>query len=451
MKKLFIVFLSMVFVSTCAIARDYTKIQKKEMGHAQKYGSTNRYFGNYNQNVEFANRKPTVKDPKIIKLGAAYTVINDYDYKAKLESDEEKYAEYEKQFKKVTWTNYNSQAQGRDYYRVYRVAERLIRANRLDYQPWRIAILRNTNEYNAYSTAGNLVALYTSAIDTLIDNDDALAILIGHELGHLLLGHSLRKAPDYARLNRVKTLAKAGNVLAPTCAAVLQRKMLIDSKNMEYAADIEGAKLAAKAGYDLNKCAQELSFMETLPHTRGDFYSDHPAPERRTESFNQNRRYFPIEVWKDMGKYNIYNTDVLKVAASSDRASIVISASESNNNPGVFYRPETTEEMYVRFGYTAYLNGEFKKSLENFEELFNNGTQNASAYLYASYAAEELYKLTKDEKYYTKAVNYVNQAKSFEPNNKYINEQLNFLNNKNSTPQKNREVDKYYEVEQSFL
>lgn len=410
-----------------SLARDYTKLQEKELKHAQKYGSTNRYFDNYQINQSFNTKKSYLKDPKIIKLGAYYTVISDDDYNSKLKADQKEYDVYERQFKKVNWTNYNSQAQGRDYYRVYRVAERIIRANRLDYQPWRIAIVRATADFNAFSTAANCIILYTSVIDSFINNDDALAMVLSHEFAHSLLGHSQRSLPDSVRMQRMYRLAKMGNAPASVAYAVYGRKKLIDSKNMEYAADIEGAKLACKAGYDLSKCIDCLSFMETLAHMTKDTYSDHPTTKKRIASFNQNRRYFPEDIWSDMGKYNICKTDVLEVTASSDRASIVISPSQGNIQPSTFYHPETMDELYTRMGYTSYLNGEFEKSLEYFDKLFDRGCQSASAYLYASYAAQELYKKSKDNKYKTKAVNYINQAKSFDNDNKYINEQINSL------------------------
>ncbi len=427
MKKFLAILIGFMLVQSISMARDYTKLQKREMGHAQKYGSTNRYFGNYANNQTFAKKLVNVKDPKIINLGIKYNVISDDDYDKKLKEDEKEYASFEKGLKKITFTNYNAQAQGRDYYKVYRIAERIIRANRLDYQPWRIGITRESREFNAFSMSGNYIELYTSAIDSFIDNEDALAMIIGHEIGHLLLGHGQRKIPDYARMERMKRIAKAGNIAGYIHYAVLHRKILIDSKNMEYAADIEGAKLITKAGYDLNKAVGALTFMETIGHDRGDYHSDHPTTQRRIESFNQNREYFPVAIWKDMGRYNIYNTPVLEVTASSDRKSIVITSGEGNKNPSDYYRPETMEQIYTRFGYCAYINGNFKKSLENFDKLFESGSQNASAYLYASYAANELYKKTQDKQYRTKAINYIKQAEEYDPNNKYIKEQAESL------------------------
>ena len=126
---------------------------------------------------------------------------------------------------------------------------------------WRICIKRNVDEPNAYSDGSNLVVLTTAMFDTFKNNEDALALVIGHEMGHALLGHHKRKTQLYGRMQREQALAKTGNVGAAVIYAGMKRKLIIDSKNMEYAADIEGAKLALHAGYSLNSGSDVLSFL----------------------------------------------------------------------------------------------------------------------------------------------------------------------------------------------
>lgn len=427
MKKFLVLLAGLMLVQNVTIARDYTKLQIKEVQHAQKYNNVDKHFQNYETNEQFTNKRNTIYDPQIIKLGIDYTVVNNNDYAQKLKQDEKKYTEYSKNLNKVTFTNYNAQALGRDYYRVYRIAEKIIRANRLDYQSWRIGIARQAKEFNAFSSTGNYIELNSAIIDTFIDNDDALAFIIGHEFGHALLGHRQRKAPDYAKLERMRRLAQIGNAPAALHYTILARKILIDSKNMEYAADIEGAKLLAKAGFDLNKASDAIAFMTQLGEDTSDLRSTHPLSKRRLDSYNQNRRYYPEKIWKEVGEYNIYNTPVLDVTASSDRRSIVISPSDTKSKPSDFYRPETNEELYTRFGYTAYINGEFEKSLEYFNKLFEIGTKNETAYLYASYSANELYKQKGDKKYKKLAKDYIETAQRLDNKNKYIKNQANSL------------------------
>ena len=128
-----------------------------------------------------------------------------------------------------------------------------------------------------------------------------------------------------------------------------------------------------------------------------------------------------------MGEYNIYNTDVLPVQLSSDRKSIVISSSANKTNPNQYYSPETMDEVYARFGYMYYVNGEFQKSVDSFAELFKIDQTNAPAYLYASYASEYLYKNTGNEKYLKQAKEYAKKAYSLDSKNKYIKEQVELL------------------------
>ena len=429
MKKIFITVLSLILAQTFVMARDYTKIHAKEMKHAQKYGSTQFRTENFTPTIYTPITKSHYKDPFNLIIGN-YEIIDEDKYQEKLTQDEEQYTEIEKQLSKVTFTNYNAQARGDTYYRVYRIAERIIRANKLDYQVWRIGIKRESEDINAFAVNGNYIELYTSTIDSFIDNDDALAEVIGHEIAHILLGHQKRKTRTIQSINRYKKLAKRGDNIAALQFAVTKRKFLIDSKNMEYAADIEGAKLATKAGYNINKMGDVLYFFETFS-SNNDLYDTHPAPAKRIESFNQNVKYFPMNAWKEWGKYNIYNTDVLKITPSSDRKSIIISPSIDRRGNTQYYHPETSEEMNIRFAYTCYLNGEFEKSLDYFEKYFSMNSSNAGAYLYASYASEELYKQTQKSSDLEKAKEYIQKAYQLNNSNKYILEQYNEVNANN--------------------
>lgn len=427
MKKYLSAILVCLLSVNIVCAKDYAKLQIKEMKHAQKYGTTQKYLNNniVAPQTEIAVSNRGLKDPKLIKLGN-YEKIDEQSYNQKLEKDNESYKKIAKSFGIRTLDNYNAQAKGEDYYKIYRVAERIIRANKLDYMNWRIGVYRDADNPNAYSTNMNYIAISTSIYDIFSKNDDALAMLIGHEMGHALLGHQQRITPTINRMNRKYKLAKSGNSAAIIAYKAMERKYLIDSKNMEYAADLEGAKLAAKAGYDLNEGAELLSFLNTLP-TPGDYWSDHPDAAKRIQNFKENRKYFMEDEWAEIGKYNIYNSDVLDVNLSSDRKSIVISAPENKEASNQYYHPEDSQDIYLRFGYKSYLNGEFQKSLKYFEDFFSVNQNYVPAYLYASYSAEALYNQKKNDKYLELAKEYIKKAKQLEPENKYILEQEQIL------------------------
>ena len=425
MKKFVAFLLLLSLTNSCVLARDYTKLQIKEMKKAQKYATSQNYVDKdiYDFDKKVDNNI-VIKDPKILKIGD-YKIIDDEKYNVKLKSDEKYYAKAEKLLKTKTLDNYNSRAKGADYYHVYRIAEKIIRANNLDYINWRIGFTRNAAVVNAYSTGTNYIDLTTAIYDTFQDNDDALAMLIGHEMGHSLLGHQKRLTPEAMTVNRLR------NVYPKTYFSLFWSmgyllKYRVDAKNAEFAADLEGVKLAMKAGYDVKKGQELFNYMDTLPRDAG-YRSDHPSGDRRIQNVADNYKYFPKEAWKDAGKYNIYTTEPLKVNLSSDRKSIVINADTKKYNADKYYMPETISEIYIRMAYTAYTRGDFENSIKYFNELFKIDKSNASAYLYASYASEALYKKTGKKCYLDDAKVYAESAKILEPKNKYVLEQINDL------------------------
>lgn len=86
-----------------------------------------------------------------------------------------------------------------DYYVLYRVVERIARANKLDNSPWRIHI---SPEYdvNAFATDVNLVAFYSGLLDRLDGDADAIACVIGHEMAHHIQNHIAVGAAERERI-----------------------------------------------------------------------------------------------------------------------------------------------------------------------------------------------------------------------------------------------------------
>ena len=425
MKKILIMLAFLAVAFNIAEAKDYVKTQIKEMKHAQKYATTQKVLQtNTQETMVTKTANAGIKDPKIMKFGN-YEKISKDKYNAKLKKDEAKYEEYAVQLGKKHKTYYTTQADAEDFYAVYRIAEKLIRANNLDYMNWRICLKKSVDNVNAYSDGSNLVVLTTAMFDTFKNNDDALAMVIGHEMGHALLGHYKRKAQLLAKMNRQLKRAKSGNEFSAITYAGMKQKFIIDSKNMEYAADVEGAKLAMHAGYGIKNGSDVISFLSQYD-LDSDIRSDHPSSAKRLQNLRENSKYFPA-AWKDMGEYNIYNSEVLPVQLSSDRKSIVISAPAEKQSNSQYYNPETMDELYARLGYMYYVNGEFQKSVDYFGELFKIDQTNAPAYLYASYASEYLYKNTNNSKYLKQAKEYAQKAYSLDSKNKYIKEQVDAL------------------------
>ena len=413
MKKILILCAALVVTCANCDAKDYAKLHIKEMQKSQKYASSKTYFTDYAPQTTITNNFE-IKDPKLIKLGG-YKEISDAQYKAKLAKDNIEYAKINNFLITRKVDNYNTQAYGEDFYKIYRITEKLIRANNLDFINWRI-VIDTDKEFNATSSNTNCITINTGAFDTLSNNEDALAMLIGHELAHSLLGHAARKEELF------KGIQKAERVNNYWYYLYHKKKLFRESKKMEFAADAEGAKLALKAGYDLSKGKELLDFRNTTGNAN-DSYSFHPKPQERLKSFQENRKYFMDEEWIKQGRYNIYNSPVLECVKSSDRHSLTIARAERKNASAV-YQPETLEDLYLRFGYKSYINGEFEKAIEYFKNYLELNKGNYAVYLYTSYAYACLYKQSGKESCLESAREYANFAKSLKPDNKYVVEQV---------------------------
>jgi len=90
-------------------------------------------------------------------------------------------------------------SRGDDYYTLYRVIERLARANSLDRQPWRLAIIP-TYDVNAFAKDINLLAFFDGLLDQIAGDPDAIACVVGHEMAHHTQKHIPTGAAEQQRI-----------------------------------------------------------------------------------------------------------------------------------------------------------------------------------------------------------------------------------------------------------
>ena len=425
MNKKILAILLILAMQTPVFAGSYIDKQLKETKKNVKYNSVSTHTTRYS--AENKRQNLNVKDPKLIKL-SSIPQVDEQTYKNKLLEDEKTYKSSIIPAINTNLSSINIQPANIDFYKVYRISERLIRANNLEYMNWRIAIRKSEDQINAASTAANFVWINTALYDSLYTNEDGLAIVIAHEMAHHILGHQQRQAELTRKLVRLAKRARyidteLGNSGAHLSAKIQMKRIHAESRMMEYMADAQAAELVTRAGFNLDKGIEAYNLFNALPHVKT-LDDTHPQPEERIKSLIENRATFPVE-WTNEGKANIINSDVLQCKKSSDRVSIVINA---NYNAKTYYQPENLEQKLRRIAYMNYRNGDMEKAIKYFEKL-NDITNDYVSYLYISYANEYLYNITKENKYLKASLKSANSALELNNQDEYAIEQVKNITN----------------------
>ncbi len=213
--------------------------------------------------------------------------------------------------------------------RLKNIGRRIARGSRRDNQPWDYAVF-DSDTKNAFVLPGNHVGFYRGIID-FADNDDQVAAVMGHEVGHV----SGRHAAERMSTQMAGQLAVVGGtILAGSqakkkcneykdaynrsqnqqerrvivqqyrrCMAGAQRNTrliqqalgmgfmvgvaLPFSRKHESQADLLGVRYMHRAGYDPKQAVRLWEKMaENNPNRRPELLSTHPDPLRRARDLH---------------------------------------------------------------------------------------------------------------------------------------------------------------------
>ena len=174
---------------------------------------------------------------------------------------------------------------------VKRIGQRIANVTGQNSYTWEFFVIENSEEANAFCLPGGKVFVYTG-IFKYASNDDELAAVMGHEIGHALARHGAERmsAGQVQQIGgQVLSAVMQGRGNPQNTAMVMQAfgigsqlgVMLPHSRTQEYEADNIGLVLAAKAGYNPQSA---LSFWEKFSKsgkTPPEYLSTHPAPTNR--------------------------------------------------------------------------------------------------------------------------------------------------------------------------
>ena len=168
-----------------------------------------------------------------------------------------------------------------------------------DAAKWRWEVnLISSKTVNAFCMPGGKTAFFTGIIDALQLDDDEIATIMGHEIGHALLEHGRARMSEQVAKNVGISIAAAVLNLGQLSAELLAQAAnlavsLPYARSQETDADLVGLELAARAGYDPRAAVAVWQKMSKLSQGAGkgqppQFLSTHPAHDTRIKQIEAN-------------------------------------------------------------------------------------------------------------------------------------------------------------------
>jgi predicted Zn-dependent protease len=168
----------------------------------------------------------------------------------------------------------------------------------------------NVREINAFALPGGPMFVNRGMLQAA-RTDDEVAGVMAHELGHVVLRHGTLQA---AKAQKFQIGAIAGEVLGSivggrTGAAIAQGSQiglgtyfLKYSRAYEREADLLGAQIMARAGYDPRQMANMFRRIQQQGGGSGpEWLSDHPDPGNRYTAINREAVALPVTGHADTG------------------------------------------------------------------------------------------------------------------------------------------------------
>jgi len=161
---------------------------------------------------------------------------------------------------------------------------------------WEVVVFEDKTP-NAFALPGNKIGIHTGML-TLVDNQDQLAAVIGHEIGHVLAKHSNERASQEMAVNQgmgiVQAVSQPQTALGQTAIGLLgvgaQYGILMPySRTHESEADTIGIDLMAKSGFDPRQSITLWQKMDQASQGQQpiEFMSTHPSHGSRIQQLEQ--------------------------------------------------------------------------------------------------------------------------------------------------------------------
>lgn len=180
------------------------------------------------------------------------------------------------------------------------VANNLLTAMGQNPAEWEV-VLFDSPQVNAFALPGRKIGVYTGLL-TVANNQNQLAAVVGHEIGHVIAKHSNERLSTQTAAQQGMGIVQA---ILSSGEQTQQKQLLMGALGLgaqygvimpfgraqESEADIIGLELMAKAGFDP---AQSVALWQNMGAANGkqppEFLSTHPSNETRIDDLQQHMK-----------------------------------------------------------------------------------------------------------------------------------------------------------------
>ena len=189
---------------------------------------------------------------------------------------------------------------GKDHEMVVRVMKRLAAVADDAGYAWEVTLIDDPETVNAFALPGGKMAVYTGILP-VCQSEAGLAVVMGHEIGHVVAGHGTERMTNALGSELLLSLANMGDYveLARLGGEYLFQRPF--GRLHESEADEIGLVYLARAGYDPREAVGFWKRMEAATGSGGlEFLSTHPSHATRIEGL-QEKMPEALEIWRQAG------------------------------------------------------------------------------------------------------------------------------------------------------
>ena len=148
----------------------------------------------------------------------------------------------------------------------------------------------NSSDVNAFALPGGFIFTTSSILKLCNYNEDEIAFVLGHEIGHIVRWHIFNRTIANSSLNFISMVSKPGGLVGSLAVRTINNLMQNGySRDQEFEADSFGVILMYAAGFDYTasiKFFERLDELNTENSKLFNYFSTHPPVKDRIKRVN---------------------------------------------------------------------------------------------------------------------------------------------------------------------